>query len=346
MAETKHRYDIDLARAIACLLAVGTHIPDICPAEQLTPFVYDLRLCFSYLCRAVNPLFFMISGCLYLSREKADVAKTVKKAGKLLLLFLVWSALYLLRSQFLFRTYHSFNEFYTALFTGHYHLWFLTALASATFFLPLLHAAIHGEKVSLRYMLLLFLALAVVKYNAEMFIPKLWRGPLTMFSADVVPTLSYMLFGYWLSRREISGKHLAILGGVTLLSLPLSVWLTENYSSLFPDLPSGIILPPSYMSILGAAFFFALCMYLVQKGKRPGKLMTQLSAMSLGIYLIHPLVIDEIKRLEFIGVLPALFTEKLTFLRLPFAFVLTAAVSFALSFIIKKIPGLRKLISL
>lgn len=346
MAESKHRYDIDLARAIACLLAIGTHIPEICPAEQLTPFVYDLRLCFSYLCRAVNPLFFMISGCLYLAREKADLGKTVKKAGKLLLLFLVWSALYALRSQFLFRTYHSFNGFYTALFTGHYHLWFLTALASAYFFLPLLHAAIHGEKVNIRYMLLLFLALAVVKYNAEMFIPELWRGPLTMFSADVVPTLGYMLFGYWLSGKKITAKLLAILGGLTAVFLPLSVWLTENYSAVFPDLPSGIILPPSYMSMMGAAFFFALCMYLVQNGKMPGKFMMQLSAMSLGIYLIHPLVIDEIKRLEYIGVFPALFTENLTFLRLPFVFVLTAAVSFALSCILKKIPGLKRLVVL
>ena len=346
MTEAKHRYDIDLCRAIACLLAIGTHIPEICPADQLTPFVSDLRLCFAYLCRAVNPLFFMITGCLYLSREKTDIRKTAKKAGKLLLMFLVWSALYIVRSQFFFQTYHSFNEFYSTLFTGHYHLWFLTALASAYFFLPLLHSAIHGEKVSLTYMLVLFTGLAIVKYNAEMFIPELWRGPFTMFTTDVVPTLVYMLFGYWLSKRKITGKALTLLGFLTALILPVSVWLTNNYSSLFPDLPSGIILPPSYMSLLGAAFIFALCMFIEQKGKMPGKLMTQLSSLSLGIYLIHPLVIDEIKRLEYIGAIPALFTERLQFLRLPFVFVLTAVVSFALSFVIKKIPVLKKLIVL
>lgn len=346
MTEAKHRYDIDLARAAACLLAIGTHVPDICPAEQLTPFIYDLRLCFAYLCRAVNPLFFMITGCLYLSREKTDTIKAAKKAGKLLLLFLVWSALYIIRSQLLFRTYHSFNEFYNALFTGHYHLWFLTSLASAYFFLPLLHGAVHGEKVSLKYMLILFVSVAFIKYNAEMFVPKLWRGPLTMFSADVVPTLACMFFGYWLSKQKITGKHLAILGGITVLLLPLSVWLTENCASLFPDLPAGIILPSSYMALLGAAFIFALCMFTVQRGKKPGKLMMQLSSLSLGIYLIHPMVIDEIGRLEFIGAVPALFTEEWLSARLPFAFVLTAVLSFVLSFVIKKIPVLKKLITL
>jgi len=346
MTETKHRYDIDLCRAIACLMAIGTHIPEICPADTLTPFVYDLRLCFSYLCRAVNPLFFMITGCLYLGKESADLNKTVKKAGKLLLMFLIWSALYLIRSQLLFHTYHSFNEFYTVLFAGHYHLWFLTALASAYFFLPLLHGAVHGQKVSLKYILVLFTALAIVKYNAEMFIPQNWRGPFTMFTTDVVPTLVYMVFGYWLSRREITGKHIAVLGIITLLTLPLSVWLTENFTSVFPDLVSGIILPPSYMSFLGAAFTFALCMYMVQRGKKPGTLMMQLSSLSLGIYLIHPFVIDEIKRLEYIGAVPALFTENLQFLRLPFAFVITAILSFALSFVLKKIPVLKKLITI
>lgn len=346
MSEAKHRYDIDLARAAACLLAIGTHIPDICPTDQLTPFVSDLRLCFAYLCRAVNPLFFMITGCLYLGKEKADTQKTVKKAGKLLLLFLVWSGLYMARSQFLFRTYHSFNEFYSALFTGNYHLWFLTSLASAYFFLPLLHGAVHEEEVGMKYMLILFLAFAVVKYNAEMFVPELWRGPLTMFSADVVPTLAYMLFGYWLSRREIKGRHIAILGILAVLLLAVSVWLVNACGSLFPDLYSGLILPPSYISFICAAFVFALCMYAVKRGKTPGRLMTRLSSLSLGIYLIHPLVIDEIKRLEYIGAIPGLFTEKLQFLRLPYAFVITALVSFALSYILKKIPILKKLIVL
>lgn len=344
MTETKHRYDIDMCRAVACLLAIGTHIPDICPAESLTPFVYDLRLCSSYLCRAVNPLFFMITGCLYLGKENAAIGKTVKKAGRLLLLFLVWSALYMMRSQLLFHTYSSFGEFYSTLFAGYYHLWFLTAIASAYFFLPILHAAIHGVKLNLKYMLTVFIAFAIVKYNAEMFIPELWRGPLTMFSADVVPTLVYMLYGYWLSKRSFSGKHIILLGIASVLVLLLSVWITENFGSVFPDLVSGIILPPSYAAFICATFIFALCTYLAGKGRRPGWITMQLSSLSLGIYLVHPFVIDEIHRLEFMEIIPSLFTEKMQALRYPFIFLITALLSAALSFVLRKIPILKKLV--
>lgn len=344
MPASKRRYDIDLCRAFACLMAIGTHIPDICSAEALSPLTADLRSCFIYFCRAVIPIFYMVTGSLYLGKETADVGKTVKKAFRLLLLFLVWSALYIARSQFLFRTYHTFNEFYSALFTGHYHLWFLTALASAYFFLPLLHGAIHGAKVSLRYIIILFIALAIVKYNAEIFIPDIWRGPLTMFSANVVPILVYMPYGYYLSKREITGKLTAALGALALLVLPLCVWLIKRYDGVIPNLTSGTMLPPSIMLFVCSSFVFVLCRYIAGKSAKPNGFIMQLSGLSLGIYLIHPFVIDEIYRLEYIGAVPALFTESMQYLRYPFIFIVTAALSFVLSYILKKIPVLKKLV--
>lgn len=344
MQSSKHRYDIDLCRAIACLMAIAVHVPDICPIDALSPFAADLRSCFIYFSRAVIPIFYMVTGSLYLDRETADVKKAVKKAFTLLLLFLVWSALYIARSQFLFNTYHTFNEFYAALFTGHYHLWFLTALASAYLFLPLLHGAIHGVKVSLRYILILFISLAIVKYNAEIFIPSIWRGPLTMFSSDVLPILVYMPYGYYLSKREINGRHTAILGGLTLLVLPFSVWLIKRYDSVFPNLTSGAMLPPSLMIFVSSTFVFVLCRYIASKSANPNRVAALLSGLSLGIYLIHPFVIDEIYRLEYIGALPAMFTENMQYLRYPFIFVVTAVLSAALSFVLKKIPVLNKLV--
>ena len=344
MSASKHRYDIDLCRAIACLMAIALHIPDICSADGLSPVVTNLRSGFIYFCRAVNPIFYKITGSLYLDRETADVKKTVKKAFKLLLMFLVWSALYIVRSQYLFQTYHTFNEFYASLFTGHYHLWFLTALASAYFFLPLLHGAIHGVRVSLKYIIILFVSLAIVKYNAEIFIPEIWQGPLTMFSANVVPILVYMPCGYYLSKRPVTGKLVAVLGAITLFTLTFSVRLINRYGSVIPDLTGAIILPQSLMVFVCSGFAFALCRYIALKSSKPNRFVMLLSGLSLGIYLVHPFVIDEIYRLEYIGVIPALFTESMQYLRYPFIFVVTVILSFALAFILKKIPVLNKLV--
>ena len=98
------------------------------------------------------------------------------------------------------------------------------------------------------------------------------------------------------------------------------------------------------MLFVCSSFVFVLCRYIAGKSAKPNGFIMQLSGLSLGIYLIHPFVIDEIYRLEYIGALPALFTESMQYLRYPFIFIVTAALSFVLSYILKKIPVLKKLV--
>ena len=326
-------------------MVISTHIPDICSNAGLSPTADFVRSSYIYICRATIPIFYMITGTLYLGREDAPLGKTVNKALRMLGLFLLWSALYIVREQISFHTYHSFNEFYCALFRGHYHLWFLTAFASAYLFLPVLHSALHGKKLPLRYILTLLLVTEIVKYNAEMFVPERWRGPLTMITGDTAPVLIYMVYGYFLSGHSFTGKQVALLTLLEAITIPASVYLTKHYAALFPNLTSGTMLPQSLMNFMTASFVFAAAKYYAEKTDATFIFLRKLSAVSMGVYLIHPFFIDEIRRLEAIGRIPALFTENLQVLRYPYIFAVITPVSFAASFVVSKIPFLKKLIT-
>ena len=345
MAATKRKYYLDLCRIIACLMVISTHIPDICLSADLSPTADFVRSSYIYFCRATISIFYMITGTLYLGREDAPPQKAVKKALRMLGLFLLWSALYIVREQISFRTYHSFNEFYCALFRGHYHLWFLTAFSSAYLFLPLVHSALHGKKLPLRYILTLFLAMEIVKYNAEMIVPERWRGALTMFSGDTAPVLVYMVYGYFLSKRNFTGKQVALLALLEAIAIPASVYATNHYAALFPNLPGGTMLPQSLMNFITASFVFVSAKYFTEKKNAAFPFIQKLSAVSMGVYLIHPFFIDEIRRLEVIGRIPALFTESWQVFRYPYILAVITLVSFAASFVVSKIPVLKKIIT-
>ena len=338
----KRRYDIDLCRLIACIMVIGMHAPIVCPT--LSGGASAIRTWFSYFTRAGVPLFYMLTGALYLGRENADLRKTVRKALTFYLLFVIWSALYLIREQFFFRTYHSFNEFYCALFAGHYHLWFLTSIGSAYLFLPLLHGAINGKKVSLRYIVGLFVLFATVKFNAQMFIPERWLGPFTMLSDDIVPILVFMPLGYLLSKRHFGASHVALLAIADIAAVIAAIFLTDRYSDALPNLMGGTMLPQSLMNLVTVTFVFALCSFISDRKPQGSAFIRSLASLSFGVYLIHPLILDEIGRLEAVGFLHPLFLSELPFLRFPFILTVTAVLSFLLSCVIGRIPVIKKLI--
>ena len=71
-------------------------------------------------------------------------------------------------------------------------------------FLPVAHAAIHGGKLPVGYLLFLFFGVSILFANFNLTpdtAPILYRITLN-FSFDYLPYLGYAAWGYWLSSRE------------------------------------------------------------------------------------------------------------------------------------------------
>ena len=82
------------------------------------------------------------------------------------------------------------------------------------------------------------------------------------------------------------------------------------------------------------------CFFLALKGRRPRheKLVTELSACTLGVYLIHPLMLNVFERVG-LAVTPAS-----PILSLLGVYVCLAAACFALVFILRKVPVLKRVL--
>ena len=120
------RTELDLCRIFGCLAVLMIHTgADIYHEIPLQSLSFAAVNFISTAVRGGVPLFFMLSGALFLSRPRLDIRRLlVHHALRLTGLYYLWSLLYaLLRlvSGGLSRG----PEFFLAVVAGHYHLWFL-----------------------------------------------------------------------------------------------------------------------------------------------------------------------------------------------------------------------------
>ena len=295
----------------------------------------------STLGRSSIPLFFMLSGALLLSRERMDPWQNLKKrVAHMLGLFFVWSLAYALMRA-VTGAFESFYDFAYAVVTGHYHLWFLPAMAVVYLFMPVVHAALHGGKLDGRYLLLLFFFLGVFLTNCNLTpdaAPILNRFT-QIFSLDSLPYLGYAVWGWWLYQQEMPRRTLWLAPLVWLAALIAATQINFWYSSYRAD-ADGLTfnffsLPNVVMSTAAFCFFLAL------RGHsfRCARAVTEAAECTLGVYLLHPLVLNVLKML---GINIRYFHVPLdTLIR----YLLLVVISFPLAWLLRKIPGIRKLLS-
>ena len=166
MVQTR-KTEFDLCRIMACLVVILSHASGDGFHMALLGTRRFWALCLaSTLGRSSIPLFFMLSGALLLSRERMDPWQNLKKrVAHMLGLFFVWSLAYALMRA-VTGAFESFYDFAYAMVLGHYHLWFLPAMALVYLFMPVVHAAIHGNRMDPRYLLFLFLFGIIAAYQA------------------------------------------------------------------------------------------------------------------------------------------------------------------------------------
>ena len=114
------------------------------------------------------PLFFMLSGALFLSRAKLDTRRLlIRHALRMTGLFYLWSLFYALL-RVLSGALAFGQDFLFAVVSGHYHMWFLPAMVMCYLFFPPVHAALHGQKLDGRYLLGLFFGLGLLMANLNL----------------------------------------------------------------------------------------------------------------------------------------------------------------------------------
>ena len=286
----------ELLRAISIIAVVMIHVAI---TEWHRAPVSDQRwLELSWINGAMRfcvPIFFMVSGALFLAPERHVTTSSLmrKSIPRILVAYGVWSLLYALIEVFGPGGSASFGELVMRFFTGHFHLWFLLALTGLYLATPILRLIVRDRRVAW-YFVWLALPFASV-------FPLLVQVPV---AGDVLRSMlgdmrfelvlgytAYFLLGYLLrevvlGRRALIALVAAALVGIvgTVVGTVLVSRAEGEWNELFFDFVS-----PGVAAAAVAVFCLAKSW-----GERHslsgrwGSVVLFLAATSFGIYLVHP----------------------------------------------------------
>ncbi len=250
------------------------------------------------------PIFVMISGALFLSPEREINIKRlyIHNILRIVVLYWVWSCIYGLYDARTFDASQvSWKEYVVEMLGGRYHLWFLPMIAGMYCITPVLHSLVkHGEKSVLKYFLILFLVFQIGVFTLKALV---WQDDLH-YILDMIDIplacgyAGYYILGYYISHVGIEKKyHKWIYLGAVLSALANVV--LGNLLALKKGSPIGDIYD-SY-SIFTFVIVVALYVYFVENKDRfvlagfGEKLVREVSACTLGIYVMHVGLMEMLK---------------------------------------------------
>ncbi|QCR34269.1 acyltransferase [Lysinibacillus sp. SGAir0095] len=283
------------------------------------------------------PIFFMISGALLLnSKREFDLNFFLKKRfSKILIPFLFFSIFYFLVSSQTVDIRH----FIVGLANNGIatHLWFFYALIAVYLFAPILIIFVKhsNEKINIYILIVWFTLCSIVPFINSM-IPILNINNFGVFGTY----LGYFLLGYVLFNRSFKKTERLIIYFMGIVGYLMTFIVTHFYSlkagsfySILYEYYSPNVL---FMSIAIFVFF----KYAFNFKMKRTKLLTKISALTFGVYLMHPFFLQYFRESSYLNFL---YKDHLI-VTTPFIAILVFSLCVIVAFIISLIPVLKKVV--
>ena len=288
------------------------------------------------------PLFLMISGALILDENKEFNCK--KKMLSLLIPFLAWSFLYATANTIVLPILkkESINiySFLTSFIEGHYHLWYMWAITGLYLITPILRKFVKKKN---KKIVAYFIILSLLFQFTKPIITLLFNGIDLINNASstykyVLENLNlnflgglttYFLAGWFLANTNFSRRNnttLYISGAIALISIILLAQIfPDQYNLVYSN--SGLLV-----------FFYSISIFLLVKNlclerKSSNCFIIGLSNLSFGVYLVHIFIL---------AILAYIIPNNPLFI--PVIFLITIIASFIISYVMSKIPIIKKTI--
>lgn len=351
--ENKRIVYLDYLRVAAAVAVIVAHIANQ-NAGSLSGRSLDWQALNIYnsLSRWCVPVFLMISGSLFLSKEIPTKTLYRKYILRLAVAYLVWSVIYAVampvKNLLLTPGYQiSLREIYTDMIRGQSHMWFLPMLIGIYMCVPILKQLVRSPKLARYYLILsLVFALAIPQcfklcwdfLGQGVYV---WISPVEQLISGMHMQLVagygfYFVLGWWLSNTELSSKQrktvylLGIVGGLSTVALNAVVgWNTQKSVGTYNN----------YLFVnvaMVAAAVFTWFQYRKYENQRCNRVIFRLAQVSFGVYLAHSLII---RVLDTVGINSLSFHPALS---VPVLTVIVAAGGFMISFVLHKFPICRK----
>lgn len=357
--EQKRVYAFDVMRIIAALGVIVIHVAsDLVGSAPFCSAEYGIANVIGSIARTAVPLFIMISGALMLDENKPMLAKKpVIVAARTYGVLMIWSFIYAAVFYILLPVYIpalstvqlSREAFVCAIASGHFHLWYLFMIIGLYLITPVLRLFIKQEnRKKIEYLLVLTitvnLAFPFINYVWNFFSEEECLLSLHFSQFDFSFVRSYLIYyilGWYLVNTDFTpGKRAVIyLVGVcgALATILFSYYLSSETFKAY-----GFFYSYGTLNVLAESV--AVFVFFLVKWKQPAKAvyakrMQSLAQLSFGVYLIHPFVLFVVEKMtKEVLQIPNSYCE-----RVLINFILVAGPSFVLSYILSKIPLLRRI---
>lgn len=288
------------------------------------------------------PVFVMISGALFLDPGRPQPIRKLwtKNIPHIVVLILFWGLAYAL----LYHVPRAFEvgdllAFVEYWFFGPQHFWFLFMLLGLYVLVPVLRCIAANETV-LKYFLVLGLVLNLV-------IPALLHGGRLAPVQRLVDMLMirmplgyvfYFALGYFLATHSLPRAWRIVLYLAGVVSLVAAI-IASSWISMSAGTPDNAIIMRTYPFILAsAALFVAVREFFAKRShdetRTPGRILRELSDCTLGVYVIHIIVL---RTLLAAGLSAVAFEP---FVAVPLLALVTILLSYALTWMMRRIPYL------
>ena len=309
-------------------------------------FDWNMSNIYDGLVRWAVPVFIMISGSLFLDKDKPlkDIYK--KYILRIAIAFLTWSFIYALVSYLQDGTPLKLCIF--AFIKGPNHLWYLLMIMGLYAIIPFVKLIIKDKPLT-KYYLILALIFTFILPECISTMPLYFKTLGGIFSKVykninlhfVLGYTSYFILGYVLIKKELSSKNkiiVYILGIVGFISTILLTYITSKNFNIrntvfYEYLTINVLCESIFIFVLFKEFLFK------HKFKEKTKLiLSKLSKYSFGAYLVHMLIVKELGYFQINGL------TLNTAVYIPLFTALVFVISYAISALINQIPLLKKYI--
>lgn len=330
MKETRKReYGLDLLKVFACLGVVALH--------TLLRGKGPVNMVIARLSVMAIPLFVMISGYLMMSRPSLDYRYALKKVLRILVVCFCWELLHATAYYLYYRETRDFLKsfvldfFQAGLF---YHFWYMGSLILLYLLMPLLDR-LQKQSVNVYRTVLLVLCCVNAIFDLTIIIFKHSILSNVPQSLHVWFWLEYAMLGGLLARDQ-QGREW-ILSKVTPLRMVLMLFLLVTLDHVFVGIAGEVSYGAVSVQLTSLSVFACACK--IRWSDRWEKCLLMLSALTMGIYIMHPFVLAVLNKF-----VPA-FTGGGAVMNLLF-WLLTTAVCAVATVLVQKIPILNRLLKL
>ena len=294
---------IDLLRIVACISVIMLHSASQYwyefPVTDARWMVYNT---WDAVSRFGVPVFVMISGMLFLSREgELNLRKLYcNNILRLAVAYAVWSIAYGLWDcrEWTWGPGVTVRDYVAECVLGRYHLWFIPMLIGIYMLLPVIKTFTnHCSKKNLEYFLILFIILQIGRSTLGIIqIPTLANVLVQLLDAEMVCSyVGYFVLGYYLYRYRLSHVwqvRIYFLGAVSLvLAAIISIRASWYYQTPKSEAFDSYSVFTFLVTVAVFVFFQEKISGIAWKGFAK-KLLMELSANTFGVYLLHLMVME------------------------------------------------------